>query len=96
MAASYESRRVVIFDRLGVPEGFQDGVGLKQLLLQLPLVDTRRQDDTKYNKDDFPFVRQLASGEPRASGFRLRKTNFLFEVLQDDANILIDLQPSIS
>lgn len=40
---SYESRRVVIFDRFGISEGFQDGVGLKQLLLQLPLVDTKRK-----------------------------------------------------
>lgn len=45
---SYESRRVVIFDCFGISKGFQDGVGLKQLLLQLPLVDTKRKNNTKY------------------------------------------------
>lgn len=40
---SYESRGVVIFHCFGISKGFQDGVGLKKLLLQLPLVDTRRK-----------------------------------------------------
>lgn len=36
---SYKSRGVVIFDSFCVAEGLQDGVRLKQLLLQLPLSD---------------------------------------------------------
>lgn len=55
---SYESRRVVILDCFGISKGFQDGIGLKQLLLQLPLMDTKTQNNTKY-KDNFLFVHQL-------------------------------------
>lgn len=40
---SYESGGVVVFDGLGVSKSFQDGVGLQQLLLQLPLVDTKTE-----------------------------------------------------
>lgn len=39
---SYKSGGVVVFDCLGISKGLQDGVSLQQLLLQLPLVDTRR------------------------------------------------------
>lgn len=50
-AESYESGRVVIFDRLGISEGFEDGVSLQQLLFQLPLVEMKRTatHDIKYS-----------------------------------------------
>lgn len=36
---TYKAGRIVVFDSLGVTKRLQDGVGLQQLLLQLPLVD---------------------------------------------------------
>lgn len=37
---THKSRGVIIFDGLGISEGLQDGIGLQELLLQLPLVAT--------------------------------------------------------
>lgn len=37
MMGTYKSGGVVILDGLGVAESLQDGVGLQQLVLQLPL-----------------------------------------------------------
>ena len=46
-ASSYESGGVVVLDRLGVAERLQDGIGLQQLPLKLPLVDTHRTASTQ-------------------------------------------------
>lgn len=34
---THKSGGIVIFDGLGIPKGLQDGVGLQELFLQLPL-----------------------------------------------------------
>jgi len=42
---SYKSGGVVVLDRLGVAKGLEDGVGLQQLLLQLPLDGQQENSD---------------------------------------------------
>lgn len=49
---SYESRGVVVLDGLGVAEGFEDGIGLQQLLLQLAL------------RSNTPIIRHVTSKQP--------------------------------
>lgn len=41
--SSYKSGGVVVLDRLGITEGLQDGIGLQQLFLQLPLLNNEAQ-----------------------------------------------------
>lgn len=53
---SYKSRRVVVLGGLCVAEGLQDGVGLEQLSLQLPLKHTARH---RINADATPRWRVL-------------------------------------
>ncbi len=49
---SYESGRVVVLDGLGVAEGFEDGIGLQQLLLQLTLRSKTHQSTTEISSNE--------------------------------------------
>lgn len=44
---AYESGGVVVFNGFRISEGLQDGVGLQQLLFQLPLAEKTQQSSCK-------------------------------------------------